>query len=209
MASEESREERGPRACEGPDRYLRRRRPRIDPLAWGRFRVRVRGVLAWKRLLASLIRSRNLSPAVLLRFLAIFDSVRPGHDLHVLLGHRLLPQPGGFEGLRTVGERPHLDVLPVTRLDQPSPFGVNVCSELLAASAARSALWKWGVLLEGRALLLCMESSGLRWAPAFRPKRQRAGPTRPRLLRMETKSFLALLLLARVTPTGPRAAQTT
>jgi hypothetical protein len=56
---------------------------------------------------------------------------------------------------------------------------------------------------------LCMESSGLRWAPAARPKRQRAGPTRPRLLRMETKSFLALLLLARVTPTGPRAARTT
>jgi hypothetical protein len=58
------------------DRYLRRRRPRVDPLAWERFRVRVRGVLLWKRLLASLNRSRNLSPAVLRRFLAIFDSFR-------------------------------------------------------------------------------------------------------------------------------------
>jgi len=57
------------RACERPDRYhLRRRR-----LGWGRFRVRVRGVLPWKRLFASLSRSRNLSPAVLLRFLAIFN----------------------------------------------------------------------------------------------------------------------------------------
>ena len=64
------------RACERPDRYLRRRRPRVDPLAWERFRVRVRGVLPWKRLFASLNRSRNLSPAVLLRFLAIFDSFR-------------------------------------------------------------------------------------------------------------------------------------
>ena len=58
------------------DRYLRRRRPRVDPLAWARFRVRVRGVLPSKRLFASLIRSRNLSPAVLLRSLAIFDSFR-------------------------------------------------------------------------------------------------------------------------------------
>jgi hypothetical protein len=59
-------------ACERPDRYylLRTRR------AWERFRVRARGVLPWKRLLASLSRSRNLSPAVLLRFLAIFDSFR-------------------------------------------------------------------------------------------------------------------------------------
>lgn len=63
-------------------RYLRRRRPRVAPFAWARFRVRgvllwkrlfaslsrgrfrVRGVLPWKRLLASLNRSRNLSPAV-------------------------------------------------------------------------------------------------------------------------------------------------
>jgi hypothetical protein len=58
------------------DRYLRRRRPRVDPLAWGRLRVRVRGVLPWKRLFASLIRSRNLSPAVLVRSLAILDSFR-------------------------------------------------------------------------------------------------------------------------------------
>jgi hypothetical protein len=53
--------------------YLRRRRPRIDPLAWGRFRVRVRGVLPWKRLFASLSRSRNLSAAVLLLSLFIVD----------------------------------------------------------------------------------------------------------------------------------------
>jgi hypothetical protein len=76
VASEELKARRAARACEPPDRYLRRRLPRIDPLVWGRFRVRVRGVLPWKRLLASLNRSRNLSPAVLLRFLAIFDSFR-------------------------------------------------------------------------------------------------------------------------------------
>jgi hypothetical protein len=63
------------------DRYLRRRRPRVDPLAWERFRVCVRGVLLWKRLLASLIRSRNLSPAVLLLSLAIFDSFRGDGNL--------------------------------------------------------------------------------------------------------------------------------
>jgi hypothetical protein len=66
-------------------RYLRRTRPRIDPLAWGRFRVRVRGVLFWKRLFASLIGSRNLSPAVLLLFLAIFDSLSTRRQLG---GHR-------------------------------------------------------------------------------------------------------------------------
>jgi hypothetical protein len=78
LGSSASRGTRGraARACERPDRYLRRTRPRIDPLAWGRLRVRVRGVLPWKRLFASLSRSRNLSPAVLLRFLAIFDSFR-------------------------------------------------------------------------------------------------------------------------------------
>jgi hypothetical protein len=51
VASEELKARRAARACEPPDRYLRRRLPRIDPLAWGRFRVRVRGVLPWKRLL--------------------------------------------------------------------------------------------------------------------------------------------------------------
>jgi hypothetical protein len=60
------------RPCERPDCYHLRRRRRAS----GRFRVRVRGVRPWKRLLASLSRSRNLSPAVLLRFLAIFDSFR-------------------------------------------------------------------------------------------------------------------------------------
>jgi hypothetical protein len=80
VASEELKARRAARARERPDRYRRRRRPRVDPLAWGRFRVRVRGVLPWKRLLASLNRSRNLSPAVLLGFLAIFDSFRrDGH----------------------------------------------------------------------------------------------------------------------------------
>src|SRR5215208_7055884 len=65
------------RACERADRYhLRRRR-----LGWGRFRVRVRGVLPWKRLFASLSRSRNLSPAVLLRFLAIFNSLSTRRQL--------------------------------------------------------------------------------------------------------------------------------
>lgn len=71
--------------CERPNRYLRRRRPRIDPLAWGRFRVLpapalkrlgVPPALPRMRLFASLIRSRNLSAAVLLRPLAIFDSFR-------------------------------------------------------------------------------------------------------------------------------------
>jgi hypothetical protein len=73
VASEELKARRAARDCERPDRYLRRRRPRIDPFAWGRFR----GILPWKRLFASLNLSRNLSPAVLLRPLAIFDSLRP------------------------------------------------------------------------------------------------------------------------------------
>ena len=32
---------------------------------------------------------------------AVESRVGPAHDLHVLLRHRLLPQPGGFEGFVT------------------------------------------------------------------------------------------------------------
>src|SRR4249919_2291798 len=43
-------------------------------------------------------------------------------------------QTCGFEGLPTVGEGPYLDAFPVTCPDQPRPFGVDLCSELLASS---------------------------------------------------------------------------
>jgi hypothetical protein len=69
--------------------------------------VRVRGVLPWKRLLASLNRSRNLSPAVLLRFLAIFDSLSTRRQCRgsIVTRIRKCGRPGPLQSVPTSAAR--------------------------------------------------------------------------------------------------------
>ena len=51
--------------------------------------------------------------------LGVHRPVEPKHHLHVLLRHRLLPQPGGFEGLTLVGEAAESDNLPIAEVRDP------------------------------------------------------------------------------------------
>jgi hypothetical protein len=65
----------------------------------------------------------------------IEGSMEAAEKLHVLLPHRLLPQPGGFEGVFGIEVGPHPNRFAVLGLDQEGEWRLGLGATLLATRA--------------------------------------------------------------------------